>query len=147
LINQKKYPNLIFIADDDEDDLSFILSALQDSAPYCTFRSFPHGKELIDNLNSSDLPSLVILDLNMPILNGNETLSYMKQHQLYKCIPVVILSTSNHPLERQMCLKSGAAKYLSKPTSVQDYKKIANDVLKTYIDSDMFVSYPAFPAS
>ena len=68
---------------------------------------------------------LVVLDLNMPILNGTETLRRIKADDRYQNIPVVIYSTSVNDRERQECFRLGALDYLVKPSSFSDSVEIA----------------------
>src|SRR5881394_1448454 len=86
---------LIFIADDDEDDVSFIASALKEIKEPAMLRHFVNGRELLAELSHGHLPALVILDLNMPVLDGRSTLKQIRNQPLYDEIPVIVLSTSN----------------------------------------------------
>ena len=65
------------------------------------------------------MPALIVLDLNMPILNGMETLSRLKAHSLYKNIPVIMFTTSIHEVEKAKCLEIGAADFIKKPARFQ----------------------------
>lgn len=65
------------------------------------------------------MPSLIVLDLNMPILNGMETLSRLKAHTIYKTIPVIMFTTSVHEVEKEKCLEIGAADFIKKPARFQ----------------------------
>jgi len=80
-----------------------------------------NGVQVIDHLNgiSEDtfLPDLIVLDLNMPILSGMETLTRLKSSTRFKDIPVIIHSTSMYELEKERCLKIGAADFIKKPVS------------------------------
>jgi DNA-binding response OmpR family regulator len=65
------------------------------------------------------MPSLIVLDLNMPILNGMETLSRLKSHTVYKNIPVIMFTTSVHEVEKARCLEIGALDFIKKPARFQ----------------------------
>ncbi|MGZ3899898.1 MAG: response regulator [Bacteroidia bacterium] len=127
---------LIFIVDDDEDDLFFIKSAISNTIPNSTIKCFIHGKHLIDGLSDAetDLPSFILMDLNMPIYNGKETLQYLKKNDILNKIPVVIFTTSNNPNEKALCLKYGASNYLSKPSVANVYEDIMQTLKRDYID-------------
>jgi CheY-like chemotaxis protein len=126
---------LIFIVDDDEDDLYFIKSALDNNIPGCTVKCFIHGKQLMDEIKSgSEVPSFILMDLNMPILNGKETLKLIRQHPAVNSIPVIIFSTSNNPNEKELCFKFGANDYFSKPSSLSIYDEIVQKLKGEYID-------------
>ncbi|MCE3226142.1 MAG: response regulator receiver protein [Bacteroidetes bacterium] len=126
---------LIFVVDDDEDDLYFIKSALLENIPNCIVKCFIHGKQLMDEISSvRTLPTLILLDLNMPILNGKETLKLLRQHPATNSLPVVIISTSNNPNEKELCFKFGANNYFSKPSSLAIYDEIVQKLRVEYID-------------
>ena len=63
---------------------------------------------------------LIILDLNMPILNGTQTLLRLKQNFRYKNIPVIIFSTSENETEKRKCLSLGAVDYMVKPITLEE---------------------------
>jgi CheY-like chemotaxis protein len=66
------------------------------------------------------LPRLIVLDLNMPILNGTQTLLRIKRNAKLKDIPVIIFSTSENENEKRKCLSFGAVDYLVKPITYDD---------------------------
>lgn len=68
---------------------------------------------------------LIVLDLNMPILNGTQTLRKIKGDERFKEIPVVIYSTSVNANEREECYRLGALDYMVKPSSFSDSVEIA----------------------
>jgi CheY-like chemotaxis protein len=90
------------------------------------------GEEAINYLNSvgsAELPSLIILDLNMPKWNGRQTLNYIKQQPHLAAIPVVILSTSENRVEQEACAILGASSYYKKPYHLEGYREIINNFL------------------
>lgn len=105
----------VFLADDDEDDRFFAAQGLNPQG-HCEITFFTNGEELIHhlkNLTTSEYPTLILLDLNMPRLNGFETLAAIKEQ--WPHIPVIILTTSTHPLDREKALRLGADAFLTKP--------------------------------
>jgi CheY-like chemotaxis protein len=89
-----------------------------------------NGKEALDFLDQSQqtsaLPSLIILDINMPILDGKETLTIIKKTEEYKAIPVVVFTTSNSELDKMFC-KKHHVEMITKPPH---YKSLEAAVLK-----------------
>jgi CheY-like chemotaxis protein len=83
-----------------------------------------NGKEAIKYLeqlcHDSLLPKLIVLDLNMPILNGTQTLINIKQNARFKNIPVIIYSTSANESEKRKCLNFGALDYVVKPSTYNE---------------------------
>jgi len=68
---------------------------------------------------------LIVLDLNMPILNGSQTLKKLKEDDRFRAIPVVIYSTSVNDREKEECYRLGAVDYLVKPSTFSDSVEIA----------------------
>ena len=58
---------------------------------------------------------LVVLDLNMPDMHGLEVLGFLRSHQKYRAVPVIVLTTRGDASSREAALKSGASSYLTKP--------------------------------
>lgn len=128
---------LIFVVDDDEDDLHFIKASIVNNIPGSEVKCFIHGRQLMDHLKSPShpQPAFILLDLNMPVLNGRETLKQLKETQMFTHVPVVIFSTSNNPNERTFCLNNGASDYFCKPASLTIYDEIIRQLKSDYIDS------------
>lgn len=123
---QLKKPMTIIMADDDEDDRLLAQDAMQASGANCLCHTVNDGQELLDYLRCegkyadndvADLPSVILLDLNMPILDGRETLKQLKSDPHLSKIPVVILSTSNDELDINSSYSLGASSYMVKPNN------------------------------
>jgi len=89
-----KYTN-IFIADDDEDDLNFFQDAIKETCPSVELTTAEDGQVLLNKLESAPLPDVILLDLNMPFVNGKECLKVLRQNPQYNKVPILIYSTSN----------------------------------------------------
>lgn len=117
-MTQKPY---ILIADDDQEDRYLLDIAFKEIASTGDIRMVENGVQVIDYLNglSEDyfLPNLIVLDLNMPVLSGIETLLRLKADDRFKVIPVIIHSTSMYELEKEKCLEIGAADFIKKPVN------------------------------
>ncbi|MEO5569777.1 MAG: response regulator [Bacteroidia bacterium] len=74
------------------------------------------------HLGKNAPPSLILLDLNMPVMNGLECLAQLKKINAYKGIPVVILTTSNDPPTEKQSLKMGAKFFLTKAGSMSSIR-------------------------
>ncbi|MBD2755083.1 response regulator [Spirosoma validum] len=109
----------VFIADDDEDDLYLIQLAFRENAPNCHLQFASNGRALLNLLEqTSSYPCLIILDLNMPFMNGFEVLQTLRANSAYEQIPIVVLTTSRSEEDRQQALSLGANGFISKPTSL-----------------------------
>ncbi len=81
-----------------------------------------NGEEAIERLKDKEIiPNIIILDLNMPKLNGIEFLTVLKSDDVLKYIPVIILSTSSNHKDMMECYKIGIAGYILKPLKYDDY--------------------------
>lgn len=81
-----------------------------------------NGEEALEILeNTKQLPDIIILDLNMPKINGLEFLGILKKNKFLKYIPTIILTTSNNPRDILECYKIGIAGYILKPLKYEDY--------------------------
>lgn len=120
-------PTRILYVDDDVDDRYFMSLSLTETGTNADLIYASNGEDAIQYLNSiktSDLPSLIILDLNMPKWDGRKTLNYLKKQPHLANIPVVILTTSNSNTDRESCALLGASSYYTKPYRFDDYKQI-----------------------
>ena len=81
-----------------------------------------NGEEALKILqNKDELPDIILLDLNMPKLNGIEFLNILKNDEILKYIPTIILTTSNNQRDLLECYKIGIAGYVLKPLKYEDY--------------------------
>ncbi|MFT4780428.1 MAG: CheY-like chemotaxis protein [Psychroserpens sp.] len=81
-----------------------------------------NGEEALDFLEKKEmLPDIILLDLNMPKINGLEFLAILKKHDTLKYIPTIILTTSNNQKDLLECYKIGVAGYVLKPLRYEDY--------------------------
>jgi CheY-like chemotaxis protein len=124
-------PKILYV-DDDSDDCIFLLESFAATTTDTDLVCASGGEEAINYLNSiqeQELPSLIILDLNMPKWDGRQTLNYIKSKPQLADIPVVILSTSENKMDKEVCRRLGAASYLQKPYHYDGYKDIVRDCI------------------
>lgn len=74
-------------------------------------------------------PDIIVLDLNMPRINGYEVLKELKENSALSRIPVIILTTSRDPLDHTQCKALGADMCLSKPSMLRDYEEMTQRLL------------------
>lgn len=111
----------ILLADDDAVDRELFAEALKSTQVKCKLDEVSGGEEVFTHLNSNtSKPDLIILDLNMPVKDGRETLRELKANKNFKYIPVIILSTSNSHFDISHSYDSGASLFLTKPHSFPD---------------------------
>jgi CheY-like chemotaxis protein len=129
----------ILIADDDQEDRYLLHTAFEEIGRSNDIYLVENGLQVFTYLDSSmeqtNMPSLIVLDLNMPILNGMETLSRLKAHNLYKNIPVIMFTTSVHEVEKERCLAIGAADFIKKPARFQQTVSTAKYLHESAIEN------------
>ena len=76
----------------------------------------------IEWLNEGNIPDLIISDIRMPLMTGDEFLIYMKKNELFKSIPIVMLSSEESTTERIRLLEQGAEDYILKPFNPLELK-------------------------
>ncbi len=114
------YPKIMLV-DDDAEDRQIIKDTFEDLGYGAIIHFEVNGEEAVKYLqqctSANGIPSLIILDLNMPRMNGTQTLRFLKAEPEFAAIPVIIFSTSLNPIERDECLALGAHSYIIKPIS------------------------------
>ncbi len=127
----------IFWADDDTDDIELFSEILQQIEGDHQVYPFPHGRALLEELRRSEsLPCLIVLDLNMPILNGWETLESLKKDPRWKQVPVVVLSTSAQERDRVFCARFDTP-LISKPTDYARLHVVMQELLRICDHKDL----------
>jgi CheY-like chemotaxis protein len=122
-------PITVLIIDDDEDDRFFMEQAFKTDSPATQLYLAPGGQQALDLLGSAHpLPDVVILDLNMPGLNGFEVLERLKQSAQHRHIPVVILTTSDSSDDQERCRQLGATEFITKPTTYDGLSDVARRI-------------------
>lgn len=116
MTNSKTRTLNILVADDDVDDRFFLGLALKEVSIPFKLTSVSNGQQLIDYLasNPNNLPDVVILDLNMPLKNGNECVIEIKRKEALEHVPIIIYSTSLQDEVADILYQNGAHYYLRK---------------------------------
>lgn len=97
-----------------------------------------NGEEALTILKVKEvIPDIIILDLNMPKINGIEFLSILKADDYLKYIPAIILTTSNNRKDILECYKIGIAGYLLKPLKYDDYVDRIKRLIEYWSDSEL----------
>lgn len=122
--------NTILWADDDADDLQMMREILLKNNRDFEIVEVHNGKQALSYLERAErnnsMPCLIILDINMPVLDGKETLSIIRNNEVYRNLPVVVFTTSTSELDRMFCQKLGT-EMISKPPS---YSKLETAVIR-----------------
>lgn len=122
----------ILFGEDDKDDEDFLKEVFSDIDNSFFLHFVNNGSKLVSFLNqvpADRLPRLLVLDYNMPELNGAEILRILQQHDRYNSLPKIIWSTSGSEIYKKKCLELGADEYIIKPSNVNDLKTIVHHML------------------
>ncbi|MDR3679411.1 MAG: response regulator [Flavipsychrobacter sp.] len=122
----------ILLIDDDKDDAGIFEDALTEINSSVIFRYLDNGKKIFDTLNRMEpLPQIIFLDVNMPSVSGWDCLRLLKSNDAYRHIPVIMFSTSSHQKEADIASDLGAYKFMAKPHSYTDLKKMLANLLNS----------------
>jgi CheY-like chemotaxis protein len=123
-------PFLLY-AEDDDDDFESLEDALQQLTDKYQLVQAKNGTEVISVLQKNffqKLPCLIVLDLNMPIMDGKEVLLWLKEEELYKNIPVMVFTTSSREEDVKLCQTHNCI-FFRKPTLYRDLLHVAQTML------------------
>jgi CheY-like chemotaxis protein len=123
----------VLCVDDDADDRELVSNAIKKIDPSVNVVHAEDGKEAIDYLRNAkstdEFPCLVIMDINMPKMNGKEALAHIKNDTRFNEVPVVILSTSSNESDILYCSNYGV-QYITKPDSILRLRAEIESVLR-----------------
>jgi CheY-like chemotaxis protein len=128
--------NPIVIVDDDSDDRGLIKDAfLENNADkdFVLLESADLFLEYLRTAADSELPSLILLDLNMPGKDGREALKEIKKDSKFRHIPVIVFSTSSLDKDRIISYELGANCFLTKPSSYQEMIYLTDAIVKLWV--------------
>lgn len=120
---------VVMLVDDDEADVLLTTQMLKRGKLLLEVKVAHDGEEALRTLNGlvergEPLPDMILLDINMPRLNGFDTLKRMREQEALKGIPVVMLTTSDAPQDVKRVYELGANCYISKPVTFDQFQKV-----------------------
>ncbi|MFY9572557.1 MAG: response regulator [Blastocatellia bacterium] len=119
----------ILVVDDSPTMRRMILASLRD-LKNVDFDEASSGLEAIERLALSAV-NLMILDLNMPDMHGLEVVDFVRKHQVYRSIPIIVLTTRGDDASRSAALAAGASLYITKPFLPQVLASNVTELLTT----------------
>jgi CheY-like chemotaxis protein len=128
----------ILFVDDDEDDLFVLADVLEHVGAEVNAVFAENGVKAIEYLNekmqSAQLPCLIVLDLNMPILDGKATFKKIRNELNLASIPVIIFTSSHNPND-QMMFSSLGVEFITKPNDFSKLSTIVGHMVNVCCDS------------
>lgn len=127
----------LLMVDDNEADVELFRLIMKKANMDVQFDTVGDGEKLIRFLKKEPpyenvpMPNLILLDINMPRMNGIEALKYIKNNDSFKMIPVLMFTSSNRKEDIITCYKEHANAYILKPFQIEEFIKIIT-TLKEY---------------
>ena len=119
----------ILLVEDNEGDIFLTKEAFEESKIKIELSIVKNGRDALDfifqqnEFKDAERPNLILLDINIPIINGHEVLAKIKTHPEYKKIPVIVLTTSSSNEDVKMAYSNYANSYVTKPINMDDFIK------------------------
>lgn len=118
----------ILVVDDSPTMRRMVIASLRDLQEV-SFNEASNGLEAIEHLALVPV-GLVVLDLNMPDMHGLEVVKFVRQHQAYRAIPIIVLTTRGDETSRLAVMAAGASVYLTKPFLPSALAATARELLR-----------------
>jgi CheY-like chemotaxis protein len=129
----------ILVVEDDQVDTMTVIRALNEIQVTNPLVHVENGEEALDYLQDSktEKPCIILLDLNMPIMNGIEFLQAVKNDKQLKRIPVVVLTTSEEQQDKLNSFDLGIVGYMSKPVDYRQFVDVIRSIDAYWTISEM----------
>jgi len=130
-VNNKQPKQIILYAEDDLDDFESVKEALDQLSDQHVLINARNGHEAMIYLEEhrDHLPGLVIIDLNMPVMDGKELLHQIKKREEFNKIPLIVFTTSSREEDIKLCQQLNCT-FFRKPTLYRDLLHIVQTMLQ-----------------
>jgi CheY-like chemotaxis protein len=128
----------ILLVDDDADDLLFLSSSFSNASPQVRLKqaySVREAMSYLSRLPDEQLPSLIVLDYNMPVHDGLDFLKILNEQERFHGIKKIVLSTAQSALIKTVCMEQGADACYTKPFKVEQYRALAERALEEFMNN------------
>ena len=135
----------IFLAEDNPGDIELVREALREHHIEYNLAIASDGAEVkrfIESLGSNDVrcPDLVLLDLNLPKAHGYELFEMLRAHEGCEEIPVIVVTSSSAPKDRERAVELGAARYFRKPSELDEFLRLGSVVRELAIERGLMAA-------
>ncbi|MCF0052872.1 response regulator [Dyadobacter sp. LJ53] len=130
-----KEPKTIYLADDDQDDRYFLRQAMKAANASTEIIEVENGLELITVMKKQPAPqaSLILMDMNMPKMNGLETIAAIRADTALSTVPVVMISTSSNSSLIEMAYEAGADSFITKPSTFEEFNQLGVQLTEKFL--------------
>lgn len=138
----------VLLVEDNPGDVRLTVEAFKEGEIEHNVNVVQNGQEALNFLEkkaeyeNANTPDLILLDLNMPVMDGREFLEKVKLDSPFKKIPVCVLSTSTSDIDINDSYKLNANSYISKPFELSEYREVVKTIEKYWLKT---VELPAIP--
>jgi len=138
-------PHVILVAENNDDDFVLLRCAFESARLPHRLIGVEDGLDAINylyadkpytNRSAYPFPDLLLLDLQMPDVDGLEVLATVKGRTQFRCLPIVVLSSVDDPLIIQQALKLGATDYLIKPVTTEERIEVAQGLHSRWLTGE-----------
>jgi CheY-like chemotaxis protein len=125
----------ILLVEDNEGDVVAVQRAFRSEQPVCNISVANDGAEALDfvfrrgNFTNAPLPQLILLDLNLPRMDGKQFLEVFKKQEELRAIPVIMLTSSESPKDIRECYERHASCYVVKPFSYKELSEKVREII------------------
>ena len=130
---------VLLLAEDDPDDQYLLRSAISHLGMNIEIVCVDNGVSVLDYLESklgaNGMPNLILLDLNMPLMDGKQTLTNLKNNERFQSIPVVVYSTSQSEKDIEEAYSLGANSFVVKPMNFTNFTKTVQKICTYWFDT------------
>ncbi|MBD2598123.1 two-component system response regulator [Nostoc sp. MBR 210] len=139
----KKLNKPLLVVEDSNEDFKMLQRLMRRLAVQNPIYRCTNGDEVLDflyreensqNPNTIPKPSVILLDLNLPGIDGRDILERLKQDISLKKIPIVVFTTSSNPKDIEFCYQKGANGYLVKPMDAQELQKTVQAFVEYWLE-------------
>lgn len=126
----------VIIVDDDADDREIIRDAFLTRYPEFDYQFVENGERLMQLLEKSgptEMPAIILIDLNMPGKDGREALKEIKSSERFRSIPTVVFTTSSSARDRQTAYLLGANCFITKPDTFNKMIEITASIARLWL--------------
>jgi CheY-like chemotaxis protein len=129
----------ILLVEDDQVDTMTVIRALKEIHVTNPLVHLENGEEAVNYLRDpqKEKPCIILLDLNMPVMNGIEFLHVVKNDSKVRCIPVVVLTTSEEQQDKVNSFNLGVAGYMAKPVDYRQFVEVMRSIDAYWTISEM----------
>lgn len=128
---------VVLLVEDNPDDVVIVRETFEQSLPPVQLYVVSHGEQAIKFTRRTDpgapRPSLILLDLNLPLRNGLEVLADLKSDPAFLTVPIVVLTTSRRPEDIQQCYSLHANAYIVKPADFDGFAHVIQQIVACFL--------------